>query len=148
MSHSAAQTGRQNSRGRKALGLFVAVWLNLALQPCAMAYEVAGNHDCPDCPPSEMQGHHDMHDGMHDSMPDEMPCAEDLTDCMIDEDVNHDVRGDKLELKDVPPAVVYALASSDCLELSSERGISAPRYASVHPGAPPPLHLLNCVFLD
>ena len=32
-------SSRRSSRGRSALGLFVAVWLNLALAPCAMALQ-------------------------------------------------------------------------------------------------------------
>ena len=144
MSHRVTVSDRHASRGRKALGLFAAVWLNLALAPCAMAYEAPGEHDCPDCPPVEMQGHH----GMHEGMAVEMPCADDLNDCMIDEDVNHDVRGGKLELKDSTPVILYASADADCGDAAPQRRIPVPRYSMVHPGAPPPLHLLNCAFLD
>ncbi len=143
MTSSAAQTGRHGSRGRRALGLFVAVWLNLALQPCAMAYEAPGDHDCPDCPPAEMHGDHGMHGAMHDSMSAEMPCADELSDCMVDEDVSHDVRGDKLQLKDGPSAILYTSTDFALPELAPQRRVPVPRRSSAHPGAPPPLHLLN-----
>ena len=148
MANSAAQISRQKIPGRRALGLFVAVWLNLALQPCAMAYEAPGDHDCPDCPPAAMHGDHSMHGDMHDSMTAEMPCAGELSDCMIDEDVNHDVRGDELKLKDGTPVILYSAADTDCRESSPQRRVPVPKHSLVHPGAPPPLHILNCVFLD
>ena len=35
---------------RRVLGAFVVVCLNMALQPCAMAF--GGDHDCVHCPPA------------------------------------------------------------------------------------------------
>ena len=79
MSHPAGSRKRQ-TRGGKVLGLFVAVWLNLALAPCAMAIEAGedhpGDHPCPHCPPADTHGHHDMHAGMQA----QAPCADDLSD--------------------------------------------------------------------
>ena len=70
------------------LGLFVFVWLNLALQPCAMAMDSEHEHDCPRCPPAHQQSHqHDQGQPHHlpskdvvaggDSCPGVMSCAED-----------------------------------------------------------------------
>ncbi len=55
------------SIARTTLGLFVAVWMNMAAQPCLMALESDGSNDqaamtadahgdehCPHCPPEEM----------------------------------------------------------------------------------------------
>lgn len=143
MSVLAGTRSNGRSQGLRALGLFVAVWLNLAMAPCAMASEAAGDHDCPHCPPEQMQGHHDMHDGMAA----DMPCADGLADCMIDDDISNDGRAGQLSLKDAPQAVVHTHIDS-LLPATPVVCEAPPRYASVHPGAPPPTYLVNCVFLD
>ena len=136
----------QQSRGRRALGLFVAVWLNLALQPCAMALEADDDHDCPHCPPAQVHEHGDMHGNMDNKM----PCADGLSDCAIVEDLNHDGRSGQFQLKDAPVDIPVAIAPHELAEpfrqVATER--PPPRYASVHAGAPPPLHVLYCVYLD
>lgn len=144
MSHFVNSRQRQ-SWGRRALGLFAAVWLNLALQPCAMAYEV-DDHDCPHCPPA---GTHD-HGGQHDGMGQEMPCADGAADCAIDPDWSHDARGAKSKLKDAPtdsPVAVIPLelAATPVHDCGAQ---PRSRYSSLRAGAPPPLHVLYCVYLD
>jgi hypothetical protein len=146
LSHLASIRRQQQSWGRRALGLFVAVWLNLALQPCAMAYQVDDDHDCLKCPPMQMQ----EHAGMHGDMDDEMPCADSLDDCFVDEDLNHDGRSGQIKLKDLSSDIPLVIADYESLlhfQHPSDTA-SAPRYASLHSGAPPPLHILYCVYLD
>lgn len=146
MSHLASIRRQQQSWGRRALGLFVAVWLNLALQPCAMAYQVDDDHDCLKCPPMQMQ----EHAGMHGDMDDEMPCADSLDDCFVDEDLNHDGRNGQIKLKDLSSDIPLVIADYESLlhfQHPSDTA-SAPRYAALHSGAPPPLHILYCVYLD
>ena len=130
--------------GRRALGLFGAVWLNLAVQPCAMAYE-ADDHDCPHCPPAHTHEHGDM----HGSMDDKMPCADGAADCTIDEDWSHDARGAQHKLKDLPSELPVAIAPQ---ELNAQlyrpvgpAGLSG--YSPVRAGAPPSLNVLYCVYL-
>jgi len=140
---------RQQTWARRALGLFVAVWLNLALQPCAMALESMQDNDCPHCPPTQSHAHDGMHDGMHESMGHEMPCASAAADCSFSEDLNHDVRSDQLKLKDAHIDSPIAISS---IELALPYGNPVdfrprPRYASFHTGAPPPLNVLHCVYL-
>ena len=140
---------RQQTWARRALGLFVAVWLNLALQPCAMALESIQDNDCPHCPPAQTHAHDGMHDGMSESMGHEMPCASAAADCSFSEDLNHDARGDQLKLKDAHVDSPIAIASR---EFALPYGnpvdfLPRPRYASVHTGAPPPLNVLHCVYL-
>lgn len=132
------------SRTFRAFGLFAAVWLNLALAPCAMAYEPAKDHDCPHCPPSESHGHHDMHDGGAGTM----PCADGLADCLLEDDVNHDGRGAQPKVDDAPAVLVFVPGEEQQHRVAARAANAPPRYASIHPGAPPPVHLLNCVFLD
>ncbi|MDH3612433.1 MAG: hypothetical protein OEU90_01855 [Gammaproteobacteria bacterium] len=146
MSQLASIRQRQQTWGRRALGLFVAVWLNLALQPCAMAYTAGDDHDCPHCPPAETH----EHGGMHGNMDHKVPCADGLSDCAVAEDVNHDGRNGQSKLKDAPTDTTFAIASDE-LAAPYHHPVDAtslPRYASVHAGAPPPLHVLNCVYLD
>ena len=142
------QAGRINSkrrtRARSALGLFAAVWLNLALAPCAMAAQPADDHDYAS---AAMQGHHDMHAGMTASM----PCADDaLADCSLDEDFSHDVRQAKSKLKDAHYELpMLAIVNEPALSHEIPHDQRAPPWLTdVDPGAPPALHLLNCVFLD
>ena len=136
---------RQQTWARRALGLFVAVWLNLALQPCAMALESMQDNDCPHCPPAQTH----EHEGMHESMGDEMPCAGAAADCSFSEDLNHDGRSDQLKLKDAHIDSPIAISSTE-LALPYANPVDfrpRPRYASVHTGAPPPLNVLHCVYL-
>lgn len=133
-----------STRGLRALGLFVAVWLNLAVAPCAMAYEAARDHDCPHCPPELMVGH----DGMHAGTSADMPCADGLVDCLIDDVISHDGRAGQLKVDDTPAVFVFDTVA-DLAGVATAAGDNAPpRYASIHPGAPPPTYLLNCVFLN
>ena len=136
---------QQKTWARRALGLFVAVWLNLALQPCAMALESMQNNDCAHCPPAQMH----EHGSMHQSMGNEMPCADAATDCSFSEDLNHDGRGGQLKLKDAQFDTPVAIAPRE-FALPSSRPVNfqlRPRYASVHAGATPRLNVLYCVYL-
>jgi len=144
LSYLANNRMRQQYWGRRALGLFVAVWLNLAVQPCAMAYE-AEDHDCPHCPPAATHEHGDM----HGSMDANMPCADGASDCNIDDHWNHDSRGSQSKLKDAPADSLIAVAPHE-LDVATHRRheTSAPsRDSAVQAGAPPPLYVLNCVYL-
>ncbi len=85
---------------------------------------------------------------MHGGMSGEMPCADGLEDCLIDDEINHDGRAGQLKTDEGQQGVnIGALDPPQPVALP-ENDRSPPRYASVHPGAPPPKHLLNCVFLD
>lgn len=151
MRQSSNSRSRHKTRRRGALGLFVAVWLNLALAPCAMANQAAGDHDCPNCPPeADMPGHHDMHAGKHAPVMADMPCADDLTDCSLDGDFSLDTRCGTSKFKgaqyELPVAIVAELPLP--LHDTPHRQRAPPWQAIEHDGAPPPLHLLHCVFLD
>ena len=146
MNHLAGTVNKRRIRSRGALGLFVAVWLNLALAPCAMAYEAEADHDCPHCPPAEMQGHHGDHAGMQA----QASCADNLSDCGLDGEFSHDARNGQSK----PAEGHYELpvvAAADALlqqHTISIRQRAPPLPALVHSGAAPRLHLFHCVFLD
>ena len=146
MSYIAGIAGKQGSRGRRALGLFVAVWLNLALAPCAMAYEAQSDDDCPHCPPIDAQSHHGMHTGSEATM----PCADGLSDCSLDDDFSHDARTGQATAKDAGPDGPDAMAldtTSARLAIRAEWGLGPPPAGPGH-DIVRPLHLLHCVFLD
>jgi hypothetical protein len=115
-----------------------------------MAAEAAADHDCPHCPPEQMQGHHDMHAGMHGTAEMQMPCADNLDDCALDGDFSFDARNAASKLKsaqhELPVAIVAELQATS-LE-SPQRQRTPPWQATTHAAAAPPIHLLNCVFLD
>ncbi len=143
----AGQLKANPALGCRALGAVVAVWLNLALQPCAMAFDSASDHDCPDCPPARVHEQH--HDSMDVTMRHDVPCAVGTPDCMLSDDFSHDGRSGQLNLKDAPSAQPVALIPGDLRTPCAlpARVTPGPRYATVHAGAPPPLHVLHCVYL-
>ena len=145
MSHF-AYIRQQQSWGRRALGLFVAVWLNLAMQPCAMAYEAQDDHGCPHCPPAETHEHGEMHGGMDETM----PCADGAADCALDEGWSHDGRSGTVKLKDAPVDALIAIVPQEpALQfLQTGRTTLIPYRTPAHAGASPPLHVLYCVYLD
>lgn len=149
MSQLARIRQRQQSWGRRALGMFVAVWLNLALQPCAMAFESGEDHDCPHCPPAEIHEHGHKH-GSGNSGDNKVPCVDATSDCLVAEDMVLDGRTGKLELKDAPADNLVAITVTELSIWPAKPAdtTSMPRYATVHTGAPPPLHVLYCVYLD
>ena len=137
-----SRTYRQ-SPGQRALGLFAAVWLNLALAPCAMAAEA--DHDCPHCPPAhehEMAGHHG-----HDAGQAKAPCASADSACGELEDVSIDGRNGQLKLEepgDLPPAIPLLADDWGTVAVAPIQESTGP---PDWPGGAPPIHVLNCVYL-
>jgi hypothetical protein len=126
------------------LAVVLALWINLAVQPCAMAMGTDG--DCPHCPPAVehdmpmAHGHHDM-----DMDPD---CATFGTDCGEIDDFGIDSRGAQAKIKDKAEflAVPAALPPDP---VPGPLGFSTAAVDPPEPAAaPPPKYLLNCVFLD
>lgn len=145
MNNLASISKQRRTWGRSALGLFAVVWLNLALQPCAMAFEAEDDPNCPHCPPVEMQGHHDMHAGMDA----ETPCADGMSDCGLDGDFSHDARGGQSKLKAGESGTPLAIVATEIAALVQPpaRERSPPRITTAHLGASTPLHVLYCVYL-
>ena len=148
MSKAARQRQHGQSRNLRAFGLFVAVWLNLALQPCAMAFAELDEPDCPHCPPSQMQAHE--HGAAHAAMERDAPCADGVADCAVVDSINHDRRGNqpKLEFPGADLPVVIGADNAGDAALRPSRRISFPEPLYYITGSPPPLHVLYCVYLD
>ena len=111
---------REKSATHKVVAAMLVVWLNLALLPCAMAFEIAEPaHDC--CPPTiELQ----------------------QIDCCALDDVTHDYR-DTVE----PDKAIAGPTESRCA-LPSVRTVIRQAPRPVDPdGSSPPIHVLNCVYL-
>jgi len=128
----------------RLLGVAVVLWLNLAVQPCAMAF--ASDHDCPHCPPPQedlmaaQHGHHgDEANAGCDSL--EADCG-DVSDFSVDGRQSQNKLKDKADLVLAVPACLPA-ASLDPIGFSTTAA-DPPRPAV----SSRRLHILHCVFLD
>ena len=139
---------RRTPSARRVLGLFVVVWLNMALQPCAMAFGGVGDHDCMHCPPANSGevSSHSAHDMDH-SAPVTAPCETNASQCTIVDDFNYDGRSTKV--KDAPSDVPIGITLSDDGVLSESRSYahSAIGGRSHPPSSSPPLNILYCIYL-
>lgn len=134
------------SRARRALGYFAVVWLNLALQSCAMALE--GDEECPHCPPEMDHSGMSHHGNSHDSTNAEMPCGTSGFDCTLVDDYSHD-RGGYVKLKDAPNNASVAIIETNLVLPNLVRTMLqfGDRCTFAPPGAAPPLNVLYCVYL-
>ena len=131
------------------LGLFVVLWLNMALQPCAMAF--GDEHDCPQCPPAhsrEMpsQGSHESHDKALEGA----LCNGGASQCAYSDDYNYDGRTVQIKAKNAPSDLPVAIAPTVvALSLANTVSVSPGHHDPSHqPGVPPSLNILYCVYLD
>ena len=142
------------TRMRSILGVFVVAWLNLVMQPCAMALGDTEEHDCPRCPPSHVDERtdHAMHGGhmaAEESASGDMPCSIAATDCSLFDELNYDGRTVKLELNDAPNdcpiAIGFPPTFESALKPIEYRGWHSTR--SPPPPASVPLNVYYCVYL-
>ena len=133
------------SRARGILGAVLVAWLNLALQPCAMALEAEQDHDCPHHPPAQSQ-HNDGHDmATYDS-----PCATSASDCDVLDDWTNNERKTQVKFKDIPKDLPASVAPAvPKVRVNQLVELTAISLSMIRPkGASPPLHKLYCVYLD
>jgi len=128
---------------RNVLGLLAMVWLNMAVLPCAMAFETS--EICPHCPPADehqVASHHGH--GKAEAKP---SCATAQSECCDLEEASVDARGGKLEFKPASE-VVFVTAPAIAKVPTSTSGLVG--CASDPPdisGSSPPLHILFCIYL-
>ena len=136
---------------RRVLGMFVVVCLNMVMQPCAMAFSSAADHDCPHCPTS-MSEEGAAHSMQHatDSDSSSTPCDAGLSQCMVDDEASVDSRTLSIKIKDAPADMPLAIASSIPVIVFADYSPALPRSSirSWLPGNPPSLNVLYCVYLD
>ena len=127
------------SAPRRMLSVFVLCWLNLAITPCAMAFEVAD--DCPHCPPAAEQemAHHGHQAASQED------CESMQSDCCDLEAAALDNRVSKYESQDDVSVVAMPVEWPSLHTLSMARHEMRPPDPGNHS---PPLHKLFCVYLD
>lgn len=132
---------------RGVLGLLTILWLNMAVLPCAMAFQ--GDDDCLHCPPAEDHAaHHGMghHEG-HNQPAAKPPCDTAQADCCDELTASVDGRGSKFEYR---PASDVACAGPPLSENVNALGSAPDRRATDPPeivGCAPPIRTLYCVYL-
>ena len=135
---------------RRVLGMFVVVWLNMALQPCAMAFGDAIDHTCQHCPPAHVEATaaHTGHGADH-SNSDTAPCETDASQCTLLEDFNYDGRVNNVKVKDAPSDGPVCIAPSIAVISPGNQlcEISDVGDHSCLPGHQPLLNILYCVFI-
>mgnify|MGYP001826465287 CR=1 FL=1 len=136
------------SRRTRAFGLLVAVWVSLALQPCAIA--AVSDHECPHCPveveatPAAIEDHCNpagkikADDGR--SLPSAQSDCCDLDNGIVN--VRLDTSGDHDDATFLPTSVP---ASQFRLGPCEDSGNATGPPDST--GGPVPLYVLKCVFL-
>jgi hypothetical protein len=126
--------------------MLVVVWLNMALQPCAMAF--GNEQDCPQCPPAHSREMPSQ--DSHDRALEDAPCYVGASQCAFSDDYNYDGRSVQIKVKDAPSDVPVAIAPA-VVGLSLADTVSAslgPDDPSHRPGVPRSLNILYCVYLD
>ena len=138
---------RKRMGARCALAFIAVVWLNLALQPCAVALERDG--DCPNCPPAMVHSGMSQHGGSHEPASSDVPCATTGFDCMLGDDYSHDGRCGQGKLKDAPDNGSAATIETNLGPRNLPRTIlqKLDRDMFAAPGVAPPLNVLYCVYL-
>ncbi|MGI9237500.1 MAG: hypothetical protein ACR2QZ_08885 [Woeseiaceae bacterium] len=138
--------GKSVALSRGVPGLLLMLLLNMAVLPCAMAFQ---SDDCAHCPPAEQhEEDHKMaaHHG-HDEASAKPDCATVQSDCCDEVATSVDSRGGKLEWKSASEVVFVTAPLADNSEL---RPLALWRSSSGPPqigGTPPPLYVLFCVYL-
>jgi len=138
---------RKVSRTRKALGLMLAVWVSLAVQPCAVA--AASTEECPHCPvlvettPEPERNHCGS---IVTSSEEIVSCASAQTECSDVEEGIVNLRIESPDLDEGHNVLPTSIpVSHPCLGPREESGNAAgppePSSGSV------PLHVLKCLYL-
>ena len=130
--------------------MFVVVWLNMALQPCAMAFCDAIDHTCQHCPPAHVEdaAAHSAHGADH-SDSDNLPCDTDASQCTLLDDIKHDGRVSNVKVKDAPSDEPVGIAPAIAVVSPGDRScvISDVGDRLFLPGHQPPLNILYCVYI-
>jgi hypothetical protein len=134
---SRAATGR-------VLGVLGLFWLNLVVAPCALAF--GAEHDCPHCPPEqagEMAAHHGHHDKTAGT-----GCDALASDCDDLGNFTNDGRSAQPKLKDKADTVSIVPPAIPDIPIDIVAFVTTVADPPDPDPVFPPLHLLNCVFLD
>ncbi|MDZ7769923.1 MAG: hypothetical protein U5K38_12965 [Woeseiaceae bacterium] len=140
MNRAITRQAAQRPGAHSVLALLMVAWLNLALMPCAMAFEAVPEtewshgheqpeqheHDCPHCPPAGTTA----------------------ADCLSPDESTLDARNGYVKLKDAPAEQPVVIMPPQFLSPTAVLRSPAPdRCYYQSPGTPPPLNVLYCVYL-
>ncbi len=150
MKQAAINHRQINALGRFILSVFVVAWLNLAVQPCLMAMELAPEPE-PATAHSAHANHSDSHDCGHCSGAvnhDYQACASSAAStCGTTPDYNYDARNQLPKLKDIS---TYVAIAEPLLRVESDQWkdpVRPSHCADLSWPGEPPLNLRYCVFL-
>lgn len=125
---------RRLAWGRSVLGTFVAAWLSLVLQPCAMAMEET-DHDCPHCPPAVTQVADPCDVGVGPA-------------CGLDDQLSAEPRSNPLKLKDLSNELPVAIGPAfEDLSTVTRQSQTLPANSVLFDPGGPPRNVLFCVYL-
>ena len=133
----------------KVLGLFAAVWVSLALQPCAVA--AVAEQSCPHCPPEIEAAPDVIREHCGTRLPEPAVALENCvtaqSDCLDIEDGLVNVRVEMPDFDDDMPVLPTSVPDSRIHRHTREHPANATGPPE-RPGRPVPLYILNCVYLD
>lgn len=139
-------TDKQN-RKRRMLGVMVALWVSLGVQPCAAA--AVSDLDCPHCPPEQEQPQNAMHKHCDPVEVVKTEAGVALTaDCCEADEGALDARQGQLDLKPVSDGLAgppTSLLTGPTLAAVARQSVTVP--PDWRP-SPVPLHILYCVYRD
>jgi hypothetical protein len=144
LSTTSSNGKRTRTATGRLLGVLGVFWLNLVVAPCAMAF--GAEHDCPHCPPAqmaEMAAHHGHH-----GEADATGCDALASGCDDLGDYAYEGRLAQPKFKDNAQPVLMAPTAFPHAPLATVGFATTAADPPDPVGAFPPLHLLNCVFLD
>jgi len=136
------------SSAPRVLGLLAAVWMGLALQPCAVADEV--EQDCPHCPTEVVVelAPADDHCGSKakDTQTVSVSCVSVQSDCTDTEEGIFNARVESENLDDDSPDLPLCMASTHLSQRTCERtaSLTGPPDST---GGSVPLFVLKCAYL-
>ncbi len=139
----ATTRSRKTQSARRFLGLFVLAWLNMALQPCAMAFGDASAGGCNQCPMTDsaevyLQGSVEI-TGLESGM----------SRCAVVDDLNYDDRTTKVKTKDAPSDVpLDSPYIADAGSFAINSSVYSPMRRNLYsPGIPPTFIVFYGVYL-
>lgn len=132
---------------RKVFGLLLALWVSLAIQPCAVA--AVSEHDCPHCP-TEIEAapesqHHHGHAASANETGQAADCGATQADCCELVEGIASVRVDSPEPDDEIPAITSAPPPGVLDAPRARPALAVPLPQLV--AARVPLHIIKCVYL-
>ena len=144
MNTATTNSNRSRAATGRLLGVLGLFWLNLVVAPCALAF--GAEHDCPHCP-TEQAGEMAAHHGHHEKTAG-AGCDALASDCDDLGNFTSEGRSAQPKLKDKAEPVSTAPPAVPDIPIDIVAFVTTVADPPDPDPVFPPLHLLNCVFLD